>query len=187
MISKALKEVVHFLSEAGIPHMVIGGQAVLQYGEPRFTQDIDITIGLIPEELRKALEAFPQEIFRLLPEDVEGFVQNTWVLPIEHRETGVRVDLIFSMTPFEREAIKSAREILIDNMPIHYISPEDLIVQKIVSGRPRDLEDVRGMLEIQGKRMDEKRIEKMLDALAREVGEDEWIKRWKEIQERSDG
>lgn len=181
MILKTLKEVAHFLSEAGIPYMVIGGQAVLQYGEPRFTQDIDITIGLIPEELRKALDALPQEIFRLLPEDVEGFVRDTWVLPLEHRETGVRVDLIFSMTSFEREAIESAREILIDNMPIHYISPEDLIVQKIVSGRPRDLEDAKSILEIQGERIDKKRIERILEALAREAEEAEWIKRWKEI------
>lgn len=181
MILKTLKEVAHFLSEAGIPYMVIGGQAVLHYGEPRFTQDIDITIGLIPEELGKALDALPQEIFRLLPEDVEGFVQDTWVLPLEHRETGVRLDLIFSMTSFEREAIESAREILIDNMPIHYISPEDLIVQKIVSGRPRDLEDAKSILEIQGERIDKKRIERILEALAREAGEAEWIKRWKEI------
>ncbi len=26
--------------------MVFGGQAVLMYGEPRFTQDIDITLGI---------------------------------------------------------------------------------------------------------------------------------------------
>lgn len=34
------------MDEAGVPYMVIGGQAVLIYGEPRLTKDIDITLGV---------------------------------------------------------------------------------------------------------------------------------------------
>jgi len=29
---------------------------------------------------------------------------------------------------------------------VNYASPEDLVIHKIVAGRPRDLEDVRGVL-----------------------------------------
>ncbi len=31
--------------------MVIGGQAVLVYGELRFTQDVDIVLGLAPDQV----------------------------------------------------------------------------------------------------------------------------------------
>ena len=37
--------------KSNIPYMVIGGQAVLFYGEPRFTKDIDITLGVSIEKL----------------------------------------------------------------------------------------------------------------------------------------
>jgi len=34
------------LNSKSIPYMIIGGQAVLIYGEPRLTRDIDITLGI---------------------------------------------------------------------------------------------------------------------------------------------
>jgi hypothetical protein len=34
------------LDEHHLPYMIIGGQAVLLYGEPRLTKDIDITLGV---------------------------------------------------------------------------------------------------------------------------------------------
>jgi len=184
VILKALKSVASCLSEAGIPYMVIGGHAVLQYGLPRFTQDIDVTIALTPREADKVLNSI-EGSFRVLPRDIEKFIRDTWVLPVEHHETGVRVDLIFSITAFEREAIEKAREITVENMTIRYISPEDLIVQKIIAGRAVDLEDAKGILDMQGERIDRKRIEKSISALSRERGEYEWLKRWDEVKKSS--
>ena len=181
MILQALKSVASCLSEAGIPYIVIGGHAVLQYGIPRFTQDIDVTIALTPEEADKVLNCI-KGFFRVLPRDIEEFIQDTWVLPVEHLDTGVRVDLIFSITAFEREAIEQAREITIENMPIRYISPEDLIVQKIIAGRAVDLEDAKGILVMRDERIDRGRIEKSISALSRERGENEWLKRWEEVK-----
>jgi predicted nucleotidyltransferase len=181
MILKALKSVARCLSEAGIPYMVIGGQAVLQYGLPRFTQDIDITIAMTPRETNEVLNSI-EGSFRILPRDIEKFIQDTWVLPVEHLETGVRVDFIFSVTAFEREAIERAREINVEDMLIRYISPEDLIVQKIIAGRAIDLEDTKSILDIQGERIDMERIEKSVIAFSREMGEEEWLNRWQEVK-----
>ncbi len=70
----------------------------------RFTQDIDITVALTPEELEKLTDVVSEKL-RILVEEPEKFVKQTWVLPVEHRETKVRVDFVFSITPFERKAI----------------------------------------------------------------------------------
>ncbi len=43
------------LDEHGVPYMVIGGQAVLLYGEPRLTRDIDITLGIGPQRAEEIL------------------------------------------------------------------------------------------------------------------------------------
>jgi hypothetical protein len=41
-----------------------------------------------------------------LPEDVQSFVRETFVLPAADTRSGVRVDLIFSTTPYEAQAIE---------------------------------------------------------------------------------
>ncbi|MFZ8805475.1 MAG: nucleotidyltransferase, partial [Candidatus Calescibacterium sp.] len=51
-----LKKIAKSLSKEGIEYMIIGGQAVLIYGEPRLTKDIDITLGINVDGLEKILE-----------------------------------------------------------------------------------------------------------------------------------
>ena len=129
-----------------IPYMIIGGQATLLYGEPRLTLDIDLTLGVGPERLSDVLRGIQNEGWQVLVEDTESFVRDTLVLPCLDTESNIRIDCIFSFSPYESEAIARAVEIDIDGTMVKYASPEDLVIHKIVAGRPRDLEDVRGVL-----------------------------------------
>ena len=54
MFQKLLKKIANELNAHNIPYMVIGGQAVLIYGEPRLTKDIDITLGVGVSKLKEA-------------------------------------------------------------------------------------------------------------------------------------
>ena len=81
--------------------MVIGGQAVLLYGEPRLTKDIDITLGINVDRLDEMLKIVKELSLSLLPEDVPSFVQKTMVLPVLEKSSGIRVDFIFSFTLYE--------------------------------------------------------------------------------------
>jgi predicted nucleotidyltransferase len=134
------------LQRAGIPYMVIGGQAVLQYGEPRLTRDIDITLGVDIDELAHVLSLTQENGLAPAVKDVAAFAQRTNVLPVTDTASGVRVDLVFSFSPYEQEAIRRAQTILVGDQEIQYASVEDIIVHKIVAGRPRDLEDVKGIV-----------------------------------------
>ncbi len=49
--------------------MIIGGQAVLLYGEPRLTRDIDVTLGSGPDRLEDLLGAVSELGLVVLPED----------------------------------------------------------------------------------------------------------------------
>ncbi len=129
-----------------IPYMIIGGQAVLLYGEPRLTRDIDITLGLTIDHLDEILNIVYSLNLKPLPDNIESFVRQTMVLPSLDESTGIRLDLIFSYTPYKTEAIKRAREIKILSEKVYFASPEDVIIHKIFAGRPRDLEDVRTIL-----------------------------------------
>ncbi len=75
--------------------MIIGGQAVLLYGEPRLTKDIDITLGVNIDKLDHLLNVLRDLSLTPLPEDMETFVKETMVLPTQHEKTGIRVEFIF--------------------------------------------------------------------------------------------
>lgn len=113
------------------------------YGEPRLTRDIDITLGVNTDHINKLLTILQEISLTPLPKDIESFVRQTMVLPSLDEATGIRVDLIFSFTPYEIEAINRARKIIILGQEVCFASAEDVIIHKIFAGRPRDIEDVR--------------------------------------------
>lgn len=141
-----LVRIARALDGAGISYMIIGGQAVLLHGEPRLTRDIDVTVGTDASELARILSV--TDAAGLLPsvERVEEFVRRTNVLPLMDGPTAIRVDLIFSFTPYEMEAIRRSISVPFNETPVHFAAVEDLIIHKLVAGRPRDLEDIRGVL-----------------------------------------
>lgn len=141
-----LKRIARELDREGVPYMIIGGQAVLVYGEPRFTRDIDITVALTPDSLQKVVRVVRKSGLEILTDNPEKFVREARILPTQDAESGFRVDFIFSWTPFEREAINRAKPILIDGYPVKFASPEDVIILKVISGRARDYEDIKGIL-----------------------------------------
>ena len=146
MIEKLIKETAQYLDLQKIPYMIIGGQAVLIYGRPRLTRDIDITLGVDTDKLA-LIEGLCRKLkLRSLAENPQDFAQNTKVLPTEHPDSKVRVDFIFSFTPYEAQAIKNAKQVLIDDYPVKFASCEDVIVHKMVAGRAIDEEDVKSIL-----------------------------------------
>ncbi len=75
--------------------MVIGGQAVLLYGEPRLTKDIDITLGIGIEELQKIKDVVDALDLKYLTPDIDRFVRDTMVLPVNDESSGIRIDFVF--------------------------------------------------------------------------------------------
>jgi hypothetical protein len=145
MFESLLERIATALDAAGIPYMVIGGQAVLVHGEPRLTRDVDITLGVDIDQLPAVLRVVT--VLGLVPlVDPEAFTRATMVLPCQDARTQIRVDLIFSFSPYERQAIGRAGSIRMGSADVQFASVEDLIVHKILAGRPRDLDDVRAVL-----------------------------------------
>jgi len=140
--------------------MLIGGQAVLLHGRPRLTEDIDITLTADPSRLNDVLEACATLKLQALPEDVELFVQQSFVLPVLHDETDIRVDFIFSSTPYEREAIDRAVMVELRGESVPFATAEDLIVHKLLAGRAIDLEDAAAVVRRKGSELDWRYVEK---------------------------
>ena len=146
MFEKILSQIGVSLSKHNLPYMVVGGQAVLLYGEPRLTRDIDITLGVNVDRLGEVLAVVQELNLKSLPKEIDSFVRETMVLPALDEHTGIRVDFIFSYTPYETGAINRAKKVKIMGKEVNIASLEDLIIHKIFAGRPRDIEDVRTVL-----------------------------------------
>ena len=144
MFQKLLKKIANELNAHNIPYMVIGGQAVLIYGEPRLTKDIDITLGVGVSKLSEINSIVEKLNLKILVD--ENFVQNTMVLLVIDEKTGIRVDFIFSFSLYEKQAIKRATDIKFGNTIVRFASLEDLVIHKIIAGRAIDIEDVRSII-----------------------------------------
>lgn len=169
MFDKLLAKLAKQLDAAKIPYMIIGGQAVLQYGEPRLTKDIDVTLGLGIHELPKVLNLLKKLKLRCLLASPKKFVEMTYVLPAMDAESQLRIDFIFSDTSFERQSIKRSKVIRIGNQRVRFATLEDVIIQKMIAGRDRDLEDVSIML-MKNPRANVRYIKKWLGEFEKALG-----------------
>src|SRR5215470_7530168 len=166
-LDDALLTLSSWLTDNGIGHMVIGGFAVTVWGEPRFTRDLDVTISVPADEFAQTVNRISSR-FASLSQDPIKFATETRVLPI--MVESVPVDLIFAALPYEEDAIARAHRIQLRNGAVPVCSPEDLILHKIVSQRPRDHEDIEGVFRYRHGELDysylDSRVEELADALS---------------------
>ncbi len=146
MFKELLSSIASALNSKKIPYMVIGGHAVLVYGRPRLTEDIDITVGYDSSHYNKLLGICNKIGLKPLPKKIKEFVRKTNVLPAVEPKTKIRVDFIFSYTPYEMEAISRAISIKIGKSNVSFASVEDVILHKLFAGRERDFEDAQGIV-----------------------------------------
>jgi len=144
VFQRLLKKISRELRKASIPYMVIGGQAVLLYGEPRLTKDIDITLGIGVKELNKIKKIVSIIGLKILVK--REFVDKNMVLPTIEEKSGIRVDFIFSFSPYEKQAIERGKDIKLGKTFVRFASLEDVVIHKVIAGRARDIEDIKSIL-----------------------------------------
>ena len=146
MFERLLEQIAAELAGRSIPYLIVGGQAVLVHGEPRLTRDIDVTLGVDVDRLDDLLAIVAHAGWNVLVQTPQDFVQKTMVLPCEDSTSGVRLDFIFSNSAYERQAMARSTTLKVGRTDVRFASAEDLVVHKVVAGRPRDSEDVRTVL-----------------------------------------
>jgi hypothetical protein len=130
----------------GFRWYVFGAQAVVAYGRPRMTADVDVTVDLAGES--------PLELVRILTHSgfeqriglEDEFVLSRRLLPLAHSATGVPVDVIISQPGLQEDFLARSRLVDDGGIEVPLICAEDLVAMKILAGRRKDLEDVRGVL-----------------------------------------
>jgi hypothetical protein len=133
---------------------VIGGIAVLRWGEARFTRDVDLSL----------LTGFGREDDYILPllsgayksriADAAAFARRNRVLLVT-APNGVPVDIALAALPFEARAIERATFFeFAPGCSLRTCSAEDLMVLKLFAFRAQDLVDVESIAARRGKSLD---------------------------------
>lgn len=123
-------ELRQVLSDAGVATVVIGAHAANRYRlEVRGTVDLDLLATTL-EGAAEALEAVGCTVRRVTDDDVEYLVSA--------RLGSARVDVLLAETDYQRLAISRA----VDGV----LTAEDVVVHKLIAGRPRDLDDIASIL-----------------------------------------
>ena len=175
-IEAGLAEVQRVFGELSLRYAVIGGLANAVWGEPRSTLDIDVTVRVEEARLRSVIARLADR-FQALPADPVEFVRSHSVLPVRS-SSGVRIDMIFARLPFEEEVITRAVVMEIGGMRLPICTAEDLILMKIASDRPRDVDDARGVALRRMAALDLEYLERRIRELALLLEGPEILERW---------
>lgn len=165
-LEAALRALASVLDRSGRDWYLFGAQAVVIYGRPRATADIDVTVDCDLDGWTGLLGSLRDAGFVARTEALEAFVTRTRVIPLAHEATGIPVDLVLAgPAGLEREFLRRAQRMTLGDLSVPVIRAEDLIVSKILAGRPKDLEDVRGIFAERGAELDVGRVRRLLEAI----------------------
>ena len=136
------KEFIASLNSNKVVYLLVGGWAVGFYGNPRATKDIDFLVAMDEanlEKLKKALIEFGAPMI-----DINRFKKKDSVFRMGR--SPIQIDIITKASGIDiKECYIRKNIITIDGMDISVISKEDLLKNKRVSGRHRDLADVESL------------------------------------------
>lgn len=172
----AAREMQRFFQARDWSFCVIGGIAVLRWGEVRMTQDVDLALltGFGEEEryIKELLASFQSRI-----PDAEQFALQYRVLLLS-ASNGTPVDISFAGLPFEQEMMQRATSFAYaPECILMTCSAEDLVVLKAFANRDKDWLDVEGILLRQSQSLDFEYIMKQLTPFCEFTGNSEILLR----------
>lgn len=145
-----LRLIVERLDAAGIPYMLTGSLALAVWARPRMTRDVDVVIDADKSAVARLVNAFSNDCYASL-EAAEEAVASGTMFNVIHTASLLKADFIlrrdeeFEVTKFARR-----RRVEVEGIRLEVISPEDLILSKLLWGRDtsstRQAEDVRMVL-----------------------------------------
>jgi hypothetical protein len=155
---EATVAVIDVLQSLDIPYLLVGSLASNLYGIPRSTKDADFSVQVQPGDIRAIVARLGPQ-FRLDPQVSFETVTGTMRHVVNVVGNPYRVEF-FCMNddPFAQERFARRRRSPFLGRQAFVPTPEDVVVTKLrwalSLNRPKDVEDARGVIAVQGERLD---------------------------------
>jgi len=162
------------MAERDLQWYLFGAQAAIVWGSPRLSADVDITAAIEPAIVDSFIKAMRHHGFDLVFTDSD-FVARTRVLPFVHRSTHMPLDVVLAGPGLEEDFLSRAISVEIGDTRIPVISPEDLVITKVLAGRPKDIEDVRSVIHERKASFDVERTRRILRLLEQALAQSDLL------------
>ena len=138
------KDLLAVFEASQVKFVLLGGYAVSFHGRPRSTKDIDLLVEVSSENRTRVADALQH--FGAPTVVVDGARQLSEDQVLYFGVSPLRVDILGSASGIEFAPVyERAVRTTIDGVKVRVIALEDLITNKLASGRPQDLEDVHSL------------------------------------------
>ena len=159
---RSVEAIVRALNEARVQYLIVGGLAVNAHGYERLTKDVDLVIGLEPDNITRGLRALLAIDYHLsIPVSPEEFAQverreewrrdkNMIVLKLwsdRHQRTPIDV-FVYEPFAFAEEMALAKYEAVFRDVAAPVVSYATLLLMKAAAGRPRDLLDIDALRKL---------------------------------------
>jgi predicted nucleotidyltransferase len=138
------RELLLLLNEFEVEYLIVGGFAVMKYGEPRYTKDLDLWVYNSAQNSLRVVGALKK--FGA-PLDHDGITAETFTEKQVVYQIGVapvRIDILTGITGVEfPDAWRKRVASTFFGLPVHFISLDDLVTNKQALGRSSDLKDLK--------------------------------------------
>lgn len=157
--------VIDVLEAVGAVYAIWGGLAVVAYGEPRFTQDMDVL--LRGESLAKApfVRQLHETHYHVDERAVIEAALSGGSFNVIHLHYAIKVDFYVPHEPELRAMIDERVYLPFDQMRrAAYVTATGVIVAKLRayldSGSTRHLDDIAGIVRVQAERLDVRQLDR---------------------------
>lgn len=162
-----LKKISKCFDTLNIPYFITGSIASMTYGEPRFTNDIDMVADIKEEHIPGLKKCFPEAEYYLNEESIVDALSRKSQFNIIHPESGLKIDIIIKKeNDFDRKRFSRIKPITMEDTEIKFASPEDVILKKMeyyrMGGSEKHLRDITGMIKISRELINLNYIEKWI-------------------------
>jgi predicted nucleotidyltransferase len=154
-VTETLHTLVLLLDQLSIEYAVMGGFAVRAHGVPRPTYDIDLAIVVDRDQFPALFKKLREYEFEIPEVYEKGWVDQLRELPLLKLRRCVRhenldVDLFLVETRFLYDVMSRRTKLDTEGRSLWVVSPEDLVLFKLLANRPRDWGDIADVFFIQG-------------------------------------
>ena len=155
-----IRKITNSFETLGVPYFITGGIASIAYGEPRFTNDIDVVADISEPLVPNFLAQYPSPEYYLSSAAVYEAINRRSQFNILHPSSGLKVDVMLpARTDYDRLRMSRVSRMQLDSGTAGWFaSPEDVILKKLMyfqlGGSEKHLRDIAGMLLIMDERID---------------------------------
>lgn len=147
-----LREFIELLNKNKVEYLIVGGYASSFHSRPRYTKDIDIWVNPIKVKAKKVIKSLNSFGFKGIEITVDDLTKKGQIIQLGYAP--IRIDLLTDLVGLKfKDSYKNSMNGTFGELKnVRYISADDLIINKTLSGRKQDLFDVEWIKKYSSKK-----------------------------------